>query len=379
MISYILLLWGVFLISLITTFNENKIFKSNSVDVISPKIKMGNHLFINQFLLMIIIILLSIFAGSRISYNDTFVYIRRYTLEVPTSLFSLDPSYLEISNNPAFWIYQTLIKSYISTDPQIFIAISSVLYIMSFVYFYWRFSPKFGMSIFLFITLGLFLLGMAAIKQILAISIGIWAVYFASEKKWVKFFLLVLLASLFHPFALLYLLIPLIISKDVWTVKTFFMIITVFVIGSLFESFINVLMVLTGNIKDYSESSFEESVSIFRVLVYGVPVFLSFIYKRNINEHGNHFIKLCINASVVSFLFMVLSFFGGAILFSRAGAFFSPMSLIALPWILVNCIPRKQKIMIYYLFFTLYFIYFFYGTFINVDFSYKSIFSWLNI
>jgi hypothetical protein len=81
----------------------------------------------NIFFVIITAVALSLFSGLRTFHNDTFNYINSFRLRVPDSLTAIDFNNLSVNDGSGFFIYQVLIKNYISIDPQVFLLISAVI------------------------------------------------------------------------------------------------------------------------------------------------------------------------------------------------------------------------------------------------------------
>ncbi len=319
----------------------------------------------NQNIIMVfcIFIILSLFAGLRSEYNDTNTYMYNFVYRIPDDFSSFRWSDITLGENPGFFVYQVLIKLFISQDPQFFILISSFFTIGLFLAFYNEYTPKFSLSIFLYITSGLFVFSMAAIKQTMAMAIGLLAVHYFIKGKSGRFFLLILLASTIHPYVLLYLLLPL-FSKKVWSTKIVVLLLLTIFIGFFFEQFISIILNVTENIgENYKEEYFiGEGVSNLRLLVFSVTSVLSFIFRKKINEQENIILNLCVNASIISFLFMIMASYGTANMFGRMANYFEPFTYIALPWILTKYIGKYKIIIIFTcIFFYCIFFYYQYG------------------
>ena len=172
---------------------------------------------LSLFFTVSIVLILSLLSGLRTSYNDTYTYIKSFIYRV-TDNFSDLVLHMEqaLGDNPGFYLYQYIIIVFISNDPQVFLFLSALITNIFFVFFYKKYSPTFAFSLFLYFTSGLFILGMAAIKQMMATAIIFWAISFFLKNKHITFIFLILIASTIHPFSLFYFIVYLVNSK-VWT------------------------------------------------------------------------------------------------------------------------------------------------------------------
>lgn len=76
------------------------------------------------------------------------------------------------------------------------------------------------MSIFLLFTTGCYTFAFAGIKQAAAVGISVIASMFALKKKWLLFVVGILIATLIHPYSLMYLSVPFMTFKP-WTKITY--------------------------------------------------------------------------------------------------------------------------------------------------------------
>ncbi len=312
--------------------------------------------------LFIIIFILTTFAGLRTGYNDTINYVHYFQNRIPESLSDIINLNLSLGTTPGFHIYQIIIKSTFGENPQLLIFISSLIYITVLVLFYYKYSYKFSLSIFLFLTSGLFVFGMAAVKQVLAMSIGVYAFRYLINKKWTRYIFAIFLAATIHIYILLYLFIPL-FTKSIWSKKIVFMIFVTTIGVVYFEVFISTLLGFTELFgKVYRVQSFlqTDGINIFRILVLFVTPLLSWIYRKRIRCHNDELLNLCVNASIISLLLIIPGYFGGANMFGRLSYYFQPFSVLALIWILYNAVNYKNRKLIIFLCIIFYFFFFLY-------------------
>jgi len=344
---------------------------------IDPK----NNIFSVFFFLLVITILSSI-SGLRTAYNDTERYMFNFIYTIPdTNIFEflLTHKKLIIGENPGFIVYQFIIKTVISSDPQIFIFLSSLIINILFLLFYKKYSISYSFSLYLFITSGLFMFGMAAIKQMLSMSIGIWAIHFFLKKKILKSLFILFLATTIHPFILLYIVVFL-IHKEVWSKIIIGFLGGFLFLGVVFEEFvINVLHILGDIGVQYKTSFILESggVNTLRLLVFSVTPILSYIYREKINLSHNKMLIVATNFSIISFMFMLLASHGGANMFGRMATYFEPFIYLVLPWILLSAVHKKYKIFIIPVALLAYSFFFYYQTIVIKLFTYPSLFELL--
>ncbi len=283
-----------------------------------------------------LLLLLAIFyAGLRQWGNDTSSYIISYLTRITAFPGELTDMEWSLGANPGFKIYQSLIKLVFGNNGLWLTMVTAIISTISLFEFYRRYSPIFFFSMYLLITSMFFNFTMAAMKQVIAFSIGIWILPLAIQKKWSVIAILLFIACSFHPYVLFYAAIPLLIGKMLsWKVKA--CIVASIFIGSNLMAFMEKALVVTETFGDeYQLEYWTEGtgVNIFRVPIFLVTPILGLIYQKDIQKIGNVFVQGCINLSVISGCFMILAIFGGANMFGRMAIYWEPFTFIALPGI----------------------------------------------
>lgn len=323
-----------------------------------------------------IVLILSLLSGLRTKYNDTELYIYRFIYDIPGNISDFTASVnLSLGDNPGFYFYQFVIKAFISDDPQVFVFLSALITNIFFVIFYKRYSTAFTLSLFLYFTSGLFIFGMAAMKQMIAMAIGLWAISFFLKNKNRTFIVLILIASTIHPFVLLYFIIYFLDSK-IWTKNVTFAILLAALSGLIFSQFVEQALVVAGSIGVNYEASYileASGLNPLRLLIFSVVPVLSLIYKKQINASNNRILFISVNFSIISFAFMILASFGGANMFGRLANYFEPFIYISLPWILYHYVKRSYRLLYIALLIVGYSFFFYYQFVIVKGFNYQSV------
>lgn len=145
---------------------------------------------------------------------------------------------------PKYWIADPLYTIYCSIlnllgiSKRGFLIITSAIFIYSMGVFIKRYSNNYLISIFTFLTIGLFSLYMSALRQSLAISVVLFAYKYLLEKKPIKFYLLAIIAIGFHITAIV-IMPAYIIMKILEGKKPEFIISISIALGVIFLSIIN--------------------------------------------------------------------------------------------------------------------------------------------
>lgn len=284
---------------------------------------------------------LTLFVGLRTYYNDTATYVAAYEKSLGFPEF-WDSFNAELGANPGFTITQAWLKSN-GVSRQGFLLFFAAISIGCSVYFLRTYSNNFLLSLFLFFATNAYTLTAAAVKQSTAIALSLVAITFALKKKWIPFTALVLLAATFHPYVLLYILVPFLTFKP-WSKMTYIMLAVFMLAGFMLESLLGTIVDITSMIGDsYSEEALiGEGINIFRVLVANVPLVLTFMYRKLLFHNSTKTDHLMINLAMLNGAIMFVGMFGTAIYFSRMASYFTISQCIALPWI-VSKLPQNRR------------------------------------
>jgi hypothetical protein len=133
--------------------------------------------------------------------NDTAEYLRIFNDISSTGGMSLYSWRYEKG-----YLFLNKILSLITDQSQIILIITSVMIMFGFARFIFKYSNNIGLSVYLFFTLGYYGMSINTIRLSLAIVIILFSYDFLREKKLIKFIISVLLASLFHRAALIFLI-----------------------------------------------------------------------------------------------------------------------------------------------------------------------------
>ncbi len=281
---------------------------------------------------VVLVVFLVFFAGLRTSYNDTWNYITGFKNAPTLSELWLDPDTFNIFKNPLFCVFRSTIKT-LFNDHQIMIFLSSVVTQTLFMLFLKRYSKNFVFSIFLYFTLGTFTLTLAALKQVLAMAIMTTAFPALEKKKWIRYYLIVFIAMLFHTYALIFAFLPLFKIRP-WKPFTYLFLVGVAVVMLTFEETITAFMDQANEVgkglADYEVFS-DVTINLFRLAVYAVPPLISLIFQKWVTRKNTGMDNVLIHMSVISFAFMLLGTQAGANMFGRMGNYFELGTLCCLP------------------------------------------------
>lgn len=299
--------------------------------------------------LIILLVFLILFAGLRTSYNDTGNYIVGFNASVGIREFLSNSENLQPLENPLFYGFQALIRSF-TDNVNVFFMICAVIVNFLNVRFIKRNTEinDFAFSMFLYVALGTMMLSIAAQKQILAMSVLTLALNQLIDRKYISYYIIVLIAGLIHSYAWLFLFFPLLVTKP-WSFRTFVLLGITVGIMSVFqtaiETFVEVADQAGKNIP--MEEVFDGNrMNIFRVGVYSVVPIIALLFKRRINMLIDRKHSIFIQMSIMCMIFMMLGTMNGANMFGRSANYFEIGMICVMPWIVRYLFTRQSVIMV---------------------------------
>ena len=326
----------IFLICLVVAFFSDRFSRKNE--------RLTGYIYKEKFIWIILIVVTAVFVGLRVSYNDTVTYLEIYDYLV-NSKFDFSDVEWTFGGNFGFDIVNVVLKSLGFTNNGYLMVFAIVTYSI-YIWFIHKYSTDFLMSIFLFMCL-VFTFPLAAIKQCIAVAFCLIAVDKAINKKWFWFIFWILIAETFHAYAIIYLIVPLMFFLPWQDKRTVMWIVLFFFAGILLRPMLGTLLETTESLgKDYTVEEFSgEGVNPFRLLVTLVPLVMSFILRKQINDPYYEYDRqdnVCLNLSFLNGEIMFIALFGTANYFARLANYFYIFPVIALPR-LFNMVKPKWR------------------------------------
>lgn len=277
---------------------------------------------------------MAFFVGLRTRGNDTYVYRAMYEMMPaglnPIELMTATP----IASSPGLNFLCSVLKNLGATTQDYFM-VCALFTNLTYLWFLRKYTTDIGLSVFYFVTMGVYTFTMAAIKQTLAVAFLLIATDRAIETKWVKYVFWLAVAELFHPYAFIYLVVPFLTFAP-WTGKNYLLLAGTVVVALSLSTFMGAIGELTDSM-GYSYSAGEFSgagVNIFRVIVVWVPLVLSFFCKEQLQVSEDREQNIIINLSMMNSAIMFIGLFGTANYFARLANYFLIFQCLALPRIL---------------------------------------------
>lgn len=311
-------------------------------------------------------------AGTRTNIGDTGAY--------RSSFLSMDASWNgflniieEDSKDKGFAVFTLLIKMIIGNNDKLYFTIIASICIMCVVYTYKKYSCNFVMSLFLFIASSDYIQwNYNGMRQFIAVSIAFIMMDWLLEKKYLKYFILILCLSTIHASALIMIPISFIVQGKAWNIKT-----VLLVMGALLA--INYSDVTIGFITDFmAETQYSgevgqfletEGTNILRVLVFCVPPLMALLFRGWIDRINSRLLNLSTNMAIASMGAYLVSSATSGIFIGRIPIYFSLYNYILLPWLVENIFDERSQKIVYAVLIGCYFIFYYYQMNIAWDFS----------
>lgn len=319
------------------------------------------------FLLCVILV---IFAGSRVRYNDTLNYMRAFAKAQPLSVFLADPKNFSLFSNPLFELYRSVLKTY-TDNPRWLIFTTAAFTQICLLRFIKRYSQNFVFSMYLYFTLGTFVFTMAAIKQVMAMAILTLAFPYLEQHKWGRYYLVVLVAMMFHTYAVVYAMLPL-FRRRPWKTFTFVFVAVMAVVLINFEEALTAFMDQANDLgKTLSDEEVfgDATINVFRLAVYAVPPIISLLLRKWVLTDSSERDNIMIHMSIISFAFMSLGTQAGANMFGRMANYFELGTLCCLPTMLKKSFETMSFRLISLIACIGFLGFFYYANAVKLDFS----------
>ncbi|MBD1378864.1 EpsG family protein [Metabacillus arenae] len=348
-------LWALLLIVFILSFMSRYVPVSNAAFGY-PDIRP------NKLLILFTIVSLVLVSGLRNTIGDTYFYMHLYETQNFTWEYVLE------NKDPGFSVLQMILKS-ITNDPQILLFITALVTNLLIVMTLYKYTKMIELSIYVYITSGMFIVSMNGVRQFLAAAIIFWTTKFLMDGKFKEYLITVLIASTFHISAMVLIPIYFLVRREAWTKVTFILLTGSIFIVMGFNEFSELLFSLLKDTQYGNYSNFAEGgANKIRVLVDSVPIIIAFLGRHKLRQLWPKS-DIIVNLSMISLLFMIIATQNW--IFARFNIYFSLYNLILISWI-VCLFKENNKKFIYYSLLVCYFLYFFYEQVLSINLVYRS-------
>lgn len=313
----------------------------------------------NRIFFVALVLVMAVFVGLRTSGNDTQTYQQMYE-RIPDGIEAiLSVDWTDLASAPGHQFISGCLK-YIGASTQDYFMFFALISVPVYLWFIRKYTCDLTLSVYFFITMGVYVFAMAAVKQTTAVALLLIASDRAFEKKYVQFVVWLLIAELFHPYAFVYLIVPF-MSFIPWTWKTYVLLAGTAGVSMGLSRLMSGILAMTDVLGgDYSATEFlGEGVNIFRVLVVWVPVGLSFLARKYIRVNSDRISNYIINLTMVNAMVMFVGLFGTANYFARLANYFLIFQTLSLP-LIFNYFTKQSKRLLILVAVLCYFAFFYY-------------------
>lgn len=332
----------------------------------------------DEFMLAVIL-WMTCFCFLRTAYNDTGNYIREFVNAQPVSAGFQTGTYFKVMRNPLSSLYRDYMHG-ITNNYHVYFLFPALLQSIVIVKLYKHYSVSPAMSLLIYVCLGTFALHMAAFKQAMAMTVLLLAFPYACRKQYVTYVLLVLLASLFHFYAIIYLVLPLLFGKP-WGKTTLMMLAVLAAMLLTYDWTLGALMEYVNRVGGSiaEEELFDgHSVNGLRVAVYWIPAFLALIFRKHVIYQSTRTENALINMSILCAGILTVGLAEGANLYGRMAGYFEWTMALSIPMMVKKIFDKDSADFVSVLAAILFFGYFCYefGVSKNFDATYSAITLW---
>ena len=325
---------------------------------------------------LLLVAILVLFAGLRTSYNDTGNYIFAFRKASGVTQWLSDAENFNPFKNPLYYFLHSALRS-VTSNAQWLIFLSSLITQVCFIRFFKRYSENFCFSIFIYFTLGTYVFTLAAIKQVLAMAVVTLAFPFLEKKKWIPYYLIILVGMLIHTYALAFAILPFFRARP-WRLFTFLFVAVLAIVMMNFESAITEFMEQANDLgKTLAEYEIfdDATINIFRLAVYTVPPLMSLVFQSWILEERSPMDNTLIHMSIISLAFMIMGTQSGANMFARMAMYFELGTICCLPTMIQRTFDKRSYRLVAGIAAACFLVFFLYANLVANDFGqeYQSI------
>lgn len=371
----VLLYWGcVFLMYL------SQVYYPTEPQIDSRQIDKRHFMLHKADIFMIIVIAwMTCFSFLRTSYNDTYTYITTFRDAETIAEGFANGTFTDLTENPWSMFYRSLMHD-LTDNYHIYFFFPAVLSSFAVVKLCKRYSVNPAFSLLIFFSVGTYVMYIAALKQCLAMFCLLMALPYAIDRKYVRFYLLVFVAIMFHTHAFMFAIVPFLLEKPWGKVSwvllgaTFFAMVTYDSTLGAFMEYAQSIGALVAEVEVFDD----HQINTLRVLVYWVPAVLALVFRRRLFNNSTQAENLFVNMSMASAFILSIGLVQGANLYARMAGYFEIATAIALPWMIKKLFTKQSAQLVTVLAGVLYFGYFSYEFAIskNFDSSYSAISIW---
>lgn len=329
--------------------------------------------------IIVVIVWMTCFSFLRTSYNDTWNYIYAWNNSDGVKAFLDSGELFDLTGNPLSNLWREISHD-ISNNYHVYFLPPALLSSFATVKLFKRYSVDPAFSMLIFFSLGTYVMYVAALKQCFAMFFLLLSIPYAEEKKYVRFYLLVAIAILFHTHAFMFLILPLLFGRP-WSGITYLGLLATIFAMLTYDRTLGAFMEYAqsiGALVDEGELFDGHQINFLRIVVYWIPPMLALIFRKRLFRESSRSENMFVNMSTVCAMILTIGTVQAANLFARMAAYFEIGTAVALPWMVKKLFTKRSARAVTACATVLYFGYFLYefGISKNFDNDYAAITLW---
>ena len=280
---------------------------------------------------ILVVLVPVVIIGLRQDYGDTAMYLHGFT-NIPGSLSEVIEN-IEDSRGAGWLFYEWFIKQF-TNDANAFLFITAVIEMGAFVKLYYKISTDYSYSFLLFFMSCYFLNLMNGIRQMLAVALVIYFIDWAIDKKYIRFILIVLLASTIHVSAIIWIPIIFVVQGRAMGWRTVVAGIALIIVLMYLNRFTDLLEdTLTGTLYEGYTEQFanDDGANIMHSVIAAIPVGIALLRIDYLKKLKDHRIAFLINVSVINLMINIIAHFTSGILIGRMPMYLNALNYALLP------------------------------------------------
>lgn len=263
--------------------------------------------FLSGVLLLLLFLVLVIPAGIRdlsvgsdtFNYRDIFIY-KRGALSLAHFIGGIEPGFVIFQN----------IMQHLTTSFTLYLFSIATLVIGLHLRIFKKLSAHLGISIFVFIALGVYLFFFNGARQAMAASIYGFAIFALLDKKPLKYLLITLLAITFHKSAIIMLPMYFVLVMP-FSPKQFLLLV---LFTFFFTNGLSILMNLAPDLVHQKYANYNNRTSgggVILMVVYSAMTFVFFLFRGTINKADLRKYDVFLNYAIfTSLVYIMVNLFG---------------------------------------------------------------------
>ena len=233
--------------------------------------------------------------------NDTFAYLKFFKWMVDTPWERI---FIVNEEGPqfelGFVVFEKLL-TYVTQSSQVYQVIYSSIYLLAVVFFANQLEKENFSFLFFFATMGTYTFMFTGVRQCLAMSICLFSYYFIKKRKFIPFFMLLLLAFTFHKSSILFIIAYFIYNRKISWINAF--IYTAF--GGLAFVYIDLIQEWFNDNLDYDYGVEETGNGLIMFVIIAVVTLFSFFMILYYEKQTKESVGL-LNIGVISLILWLL-------------------------------------------------------------------------